>query len=194
MKSISAMCPEPQRGFGSGRCRLRFAQLTSLPPPPPYRGRGVNGGFALVTAIFLLVVLAALGAFMVTMSTVQHATSAQDVQGSRAYQAARAGIEWNVFQIMAPENTNTAVAPFTTQYVCPGGATALNTLGGALTGFSVSVLCTRTDYAEGGNIISSYQVTSSSSFGAVGSSQYVARQLSATVNTCRKTLNGESCG
>ncbi len=33
-------------------------------------------GFSIVSAIFLLVVLATLGAFMVTFSTVQHTTSA----------------------------------------------------------------------------------------------------------------------
>ena len=53
----------------------------------------LQGGFAIVSAIFLLVVLAALGAFMLTFSTVQHATSAQDIQGSRAYWAARAGLQ-----------------------------------------------------------------------------------------------------
>lgn len=55
-------------------------------------------GFAIVSAIFLVVVLAALGAFMVTFSGVQHVTHAQDIQGSRAYWAARSGIEWGVYQ------------------------------------------------------------------------------------------------
>lgn len=57
-----------------------------------------QSGFAIVSAIFLLVVLAALGAFMVTFSGVQHVTQAQDIQGSRAYWAARSGIEWGVYQ------------------------------------------------------------------------------------------------
>ena len=192
------MCPDQSsRGFGSGRCRLTFAKLTLASPKPrgllAYASR--PRGFALVSAIFLLVVLAALGAFMVTMSTVQHTTSAQDVQGSRAYQAARAGIEWSVFQIMAPENANYArtVAPFTTQHVCPGSASPLKTLGGALSGFSVSAACTRTDYAEGGKVVSVYQLTSNASLGAVGTIQHVSRQLSATVSTCRKAANGENC-
>jgi len=41
-------------------------------------------GFAAIAAIFLVVVLAALGAFMVTYSNTQQLTSAQDIQGSRA--------------------------------------------------------------------------------------------------------------
>ena len=48
-------------------------------------------GFAAIAAVFLVVVLAALGAFMVTFSNTQQLTSAQDVQGSRAYWAARGG-------------------------------------------------------------------------------------------------------
>ena len=51
-------------------------------------------GFAVIAAIFLVVVLAALGGFMVTFSNTQQLTSAQDLQGSRAYWAARAGLGW----------------------------------------------------------------------------------------------------
>lgn len=57
-------------------------------------------GFVLPAAIFLLVVLAALGAAIVTVSTTQQIGSALDVQGTRAYQAARAGIEWGLYSVM----------------------------------------------------------------------------------------------
>lgn len=56
-------------------------------------------GFSIIAAIFILVVLAALGAFMVTIYTNQQIGFAMDVQGSRAYQAARSGIEWGVFKV-----------------------------------------------------------------------------------------------
>jgi MSHA biogenesis protein MshP len=56
-------------------------------------------GFSLPTAIFLLVILALLGAFMVSLSTTQNVMSAQDVQGSRAYNAARAGMEWALYNL-----------------------------------------------------------------------------------------------
>lgn len=55
-------------------------------------------GFALLSAIFILVVLAALGAFILSISSQQQIGSALDVQGVRAYQAARAGIEWGLYQ------------------------------------------------------------------------------------------------
>ena len=53
-------------------------------------------GFAAIAAIFLLVVLAALGSFMLSFSNTQQLTSAQDVLGTRAYWAARAGLEWGI--------------------------------------------------------------------------------------------------
>ena len=60
----------------------------------------MQSGFSLVTAIFLLVILASLGAFIVTVSGLQQTSSALDVQGSRAYHAARSGIEWGTYQVV----------------------------------------------------------------------------------------------
>jgi len=62
--------------------------------------RRFQRGFAIVSAIFLLVVLAALGGFIATVSTTQHVGSAQDVQGARVYYAARTGIEWGLYQAL----------------------------------------------------------------------------------------------
>jgi MSHA biogenesis protein MshP len=56
-----------------------------------------SGGVALVTAIFLLVVLAGLAVAVVSLTTSQQTSATQDEQGARAYQAARAGIEWALF-------------------------------------------------------------------------------------------------
>lgn len=55
-------------------------------------------GFAIVSAIFILVVLAALGGFIATVATTQHIGSALDLTGARVYQAARAGTEWGLYQ------------------------------------------------------------------------------------------------
>jgi MSHA biogenesis protein MshP len=57
-----------------------------------------HAGVALVTAIFLLVVLAGLGVAAVRIFTAQQSSSSLDVEGARAYQAARAGIEWGLYQ------------------------------------------------------------------------------------------------
>ena len=88
-----------------------------------------NAGVGLVTAIFLLVVLSALAVAMVAISGAQQATSALDVQGARAYQAARAGIEWGLYQKLR----NGACQP-STSFAMPTAS--------SLNGFVVTVTCT----------------------------------------------------
>ena len=46
-------------------------------------------GFSIISAIFIVVVLAALGAAILTVSTSQQLGAAVDLSGSRAYFAAR---------------------------------------------------------------------------------------------------------
>jgi len=88
------------------------------------------GGFAMVSAIFILVVLAALGAFVVNISANQQVGSALDVQGVRAYQAARAGIEWGLHRQL---QGGSCVA-----------ATSFSPAAGTLSDFTVTVACTPT--------------------------------------------------
>jgi MSHA biogenesis protein MshP len=89
-----------------------------------------SAGMGLVTAIFLLVVLAGLGVAMMTLFTTQQATSSLDELGARAYQAARAGVEWGIFQQMQKN-------------VCANSTFALpSTTNTTLSGFTVTVSCT----------------------------------------------------
>jgi len=105
-------------------------------------------GFSIVAAIFLLVVLAALGAFILNVSSNQQIGSALDVQGARAYQAARAGIEWGVFQVQATPAYNFGHAPLPNPNTraCPASPTsfALPVSAVTLSGFTVTVICVRT--------------------------------------------------
>lgn len=94
------------------------------PLPGVARSRGVG----LVTAIFLLVVIAALAVAMVTVFTTQQTSSALDVQGARAYQAARSGLEWGIFRHAHPDACNT------TNSFAVGEGTSLD-------GFTVTVTC-----------------------------------------------------
>lgn len=96
--------------------------------PAIARSRGVG----LVTAIFLLVVIAALSVAMVTVFTTQQASSAMDVQGVRAYQAARSGLEWGVLKHARPDPCNS-----TNSFAMDAG-TSLGT-------FTVTVTCTYMD-------------------------------------------------
>lgn len=126
--------------------------------------RQTQQGFAAVAAVFLLVVLSALGAFMLTFSNTQQLTSAQDVLGSRAYWAARGGLEWGVASVVAGA-------------ACPASPASL-----ALDGFAVSVVCASQSHAEGGQNLTLYRLTATASQGgAVGSISYIERSVSATV-------------
>jgi MSHA biogenesis protein MshP len=128
-------------------------------------------GFSIVTAIFLLVIMAALGASMLTFFTVQQATAAQDLEGTRAYQAARAGIEWGLYQVLQ------------VGAACPNAA-PLPALGGTLSAYTVTVTCVNpASYNEAGQTVTVYQITSNAKNGAApGSTYYVERQLQVTVS------------
>lgn len=131
--------------------------------------RNKQRGFALASAIFLLVVLASLGAFMMNFSSVQHATSAQDFNGTRAYQAARAGMEWGVYQARRPVPA------------C-GAATTLPALEGSLADFTVNVQCNAVTAIEGANTVRLFRITSTASIGGSNTNpRYVERQLQALV-------------
>ncbi|ATQ77494.1 agglutinin biogenesis protein MshP [Massilia violaceinigra] len=88
-------------------------------------------GVSLVTAIFLLVVLAGLAVAMVTLATSAQTSSALDLQGTRAYLSARAGAEWGVYQVT---RANGACA--TSTFPMPADST--------LARMKVTVICTRT--------------------------------------------------
>lgn len=85
---------------------MRHNELRRKAPLSHISGRGGEGrgaharGFAIVSAIFILVVLAALGGFIATVSSTQHIGAALDVSGARAYLAARAGAEWGLARVM----------------------------------------------------------------------------------------------
>jgi MSHA biogenesis protein MshP len=105
--------------------------------------RSRQQGFSLVTAIFLLVVIGMLGTFAVTLSTTQHQSAALDVMGSRAYQAARAGVEWAAYHV--------ASSPVNAPAAWTGCAqnTPLGSLGGTLSPFTVTVNCNAASHPEG---------------------------------------------
>jgi len=86
-------------------------------------------GVGLVTAIFLLVVIAGLAAAMVTVFTAQQAGSQLDQQGTRAYQAARAGIEWGLFRARQADS-------------CVASSTFALPAASNLGAFTVTVRCT----------------------------------------------------
>lgn len=129
-------------------------------------GTGKQSGFSLVSALFLLVVLGALGAYMVSISGTQHFTTLHALQGAKAYHAARSGMEWGIANAVLNGN---CVA-----------STTLN--GGDLNGFRVVVSCTATNHQEAGSLYDVYEIsafaeTVSPDFGQPG---YAARFVNVT--------------
>jgi len=81
-----------------------------------------EGGFAFIAALFLLVVLGAFVAFVVSISMNAQTSGALAVQGARAYEAARAGIEWATYQILDPRQAinGTITTPPLSTSILPG--------------------------------------------------------------------------
>lgn len=129
-----------------------------------------QGGFAIISAVFLIVIFALLGAMIVSLSTTQHVGAARDLAGSRAYFAAKAGIEWGAYQVL---QAGTCTA-----------STTLPALSGSAAGFAVVVTCTRTGpFDEAGTSVFVHQITSTASVGIAGAPDYAERQLQAVVST-----------
>ena len=132
-------------------------------------------------AIFLLVSLAAIGVYLLTISNAQVEAGVQDEQGARAYQAARTGIDWGAYQVL--RNPGSAFAT-----TCAGGAPASQTitLAQGLAGFFVEVACLRVgNETEGAVTVRVYRITATgcnrSPCGGVIGPTYVERQLQLTL-------------
>jgi len=144
-----------------------------------------------VTAVFLVVVLSLLGAFIVSVTGLQQSGHQLDILGARAYQAARAGIEWGAFQVLDPNNTlGTALAG------CPASPTNLTGLAGFPGGWTVTVTCVANVNApttEGSRNVGAYRIIATAcnqpSGGACPSASpavgYVERQLEAILSKCK---------
>jgi len=115
-------------------------------------------GFALMAAMFIIVTLAAISVYLLSISTGQLATVAQDEQGARAYQAARAGIDWGAFQVL--RNASGAFATTTCTTPAASQTLDLGTLGApGGTSFRATIACTRTTETEAGANVQIYVIT-----------------------------------
>lgn len=129
----------------------------------------------MVAVIALLAVLAVFGASIVLIATTQHVGAALDLQGVRAYHAARGGLEWGLFQILRNGQTCAGINGQTVAY------------GGNLAGFSATLSCASTPHEESSTTVTLFTVTSTGCneaacpTGGTPSATYVQRQLRVTV-------------
>jgi MSHA biogenesis protein MshP len=150
--------------------------------------RDNQAGIALASAIFLIVVLAALAAIVVTVSGLQQTTSARDAMGSQAFQAARAGIEWGAYKVLQQ-----GVVPLGAG-VCPAPTAIPMPAGTNLTGWTVNVSCQPFKVDDGsraqatGNQLELYVITATACNqppcpnNTNPGPSYVERQLQATIS------------
>ena len=155
-------------------------------PEPKRRRRARQRGFSLILALFLLVSLAAMGAYLLTVSTVQQEASIADELGAGAYQAARGGIDWGLYELL--RDSGGAYASACDAAVAPAPPAAQSfALGGALAAFSVKVECSASaPTSEGASsglrayVLRATACNQASCPGTQGPA-YVERQLQATV-------------
>ena len=141
----------------------------------------IQRGFSLVSAIFLLVVIAALGTFAVTLSTTQQQSSALDVMGARAYQAARAGVEWGAYQVLQKSAVAGGFAEHCRLDPHPPSTSSSVALTNTLAAFNVNVECTATSHGGGPATLWVYSLTSTATQGTVATPGYVERQMMVTI-------------
>ncbi len=124
-------------------------------------------GFGLVQAIFILVVMASVGALMVTISGAQRNTGSMGILGARAYQAGASGVQWGIYQALTGGS-------------CPA-TTTLSLTEGGLAGFSVGVSCASTQHQESGTTLTVYELVATASYGSLGDQDYARRVLRGSV-------------
>lgn len=131
---------------------------------PEFPGLSRRGGFALVPALFLIVVVAALAAVALRMTLGQQQTASLALQQARALAAARAGIDWSAYRALHGQ--------------CANGT--LNLSEAALNGFTVVVSCSATAYTDGGATYQSFLIAATASYGLYGGPDYVRRVVRAS--------------
>jgi MSHA biogenesis protein MshP len=142
----------------------------------PSRARG----FAAPLAVFIIVMGLALAGAVAMLSGTQQAGIAVDVQGARAYQAARAGLEWGVHHVLRAGGEDCASIDGDT--FSPGGG---------LSDFRVTLSCTQSTHTGGTAAITMYAIAANACTVAAGncplttpaSPGYAERELRVTVGS-----------
>lgn len=130
--------------------------------------RRSDGGFGLMAALFLLLVLSAAAAFMLNLSGIERRTVNLSLVGTHAYHAARAGVQWGLWQL---DDTGACFAD-----------TDLSLTEGGLNGFDVNVTCTSTDHSEAMTTSTVYQIVAIAEYRSYGDGDYARRRLAVTVS------------
>lgn len=106
-------------------------------------------GFAMPIVIAVVAVFATiLGTALVTLSSAHQVGFGLDIQGVRAYYAARAGLEWGMFHILRNASPCASIQ---------GRSLVFD---GNLSGFRATLACSESAHDEGGIQVRMYSITS----------------------------------
>lgn len=127
-------------------------------------------GFTLVSAIFIIVILSLVGTYIVSISALTRASTSLNIQGIRAYYAAKSGLEWARAQVTRGG------------FNCPASNPAVLSLSqGGFSNFTVTVNCRSNTFIEAGISYKIFQLSATGQYNTNNSSDYAARILYATV-------------
>ncbi len=133
--------------------------------------RKLQQGFSAIMAVILIVLLALIGSYMATLTSVSSINTTLSAGTMQAWFAARSGIQWAVQQIIV-------AAPG----ACIASPTTINLSGGSASGFVVVLTCTTTIFTETGlGTYNVYALTSRATRGNPGEPVYVSRQVNVSV-------------
>lgn len=124
-----------------------------------------EAGFGLVAAMFLIIIVALVIAAMARLAVTQNATTSLAIQQARAYQAARAGIEYGIVRVLGA-NPNTCDEDF------------------ELDTFTVEMTCTETVTPieeEGRSSVRFFEITAQAEHGQPGNPDYAYREITSVV-------------
>jgi MSHA biogenesis protein MshP len=124
-------------------------------------------GFSLIVTLFVILVLAGLGAFALQVALTQQQTASFGLLNARAQAAANSGIEYGANQALLASS-------------CPA-STTLNLTAIGLAGFAVTVTCSASTHDIKGTLYQAYVLTATAQLGTYGTSGYVAGSATRTV-------------
>ncbi|MGD9603591.1 MAG: hypothetical protein AB7O21_18810 [Gammaproteobacteria bacterium] len=127
-----------------------------------------QGGFSLVSATFIVVVVAMLAGYLVNLGNAQRAATSFSLQGLRAHAAVQSGMEWAIARVLRDGAC-----------VAPGSTFALD--GAGLEELRVSVDCVATTVTEGARTYPMFRLTASARRGTEGGEDYYSRRLTASI-------------
>jgi MSHA biogenesis protein MshP len=145
----------------------------------------------LLALVFFMVVGGVIAAAVLGIARFQAGGAALDVQGVRAYWAARSAIEWAAYKVLDPDDA-LALPPDQ----LPGCFDSPHTLAlpGDLAVFTVTVSCERHpatgSHEEQQNRVVGYLLTATASSGAPGAADRVERRIESRVIKCKSPLGG----